>query len=108
MNLLRALFSVKGVGGNYGEIRRRLATDPEFQAFYSGESMKPPGYYHETIRKNLGLFYEKLPKRTLDYLQYGQPLPNPRVSNALGKLPSGKLPLPESGYQNPSTLIANA
>lgn len=96
MNLLRALFSVKGVGGNYTEIRNRLATDPEFQAFYSGDSMKPPTYYHEKIRKNLGPFYEKLSQRTLDYLQNGQTLPNPRVSNAL------------PAYQNTTTLIANA
>ncbi len=96
MNLLRALFSMKGVGGNYAEIRHHLATDSEFQAFYSGESMKPPSYYHEKIQKNLGLFYDKLPQRTLDYLKHGESSPNPRISNAL------------SSCQDSPALMANA
>lgn len=83
MNLLRALFSVKGVGGNYGEIRRQLAENREFQSFYSGESPVPPSYYHEKIRKGLGPFYNHLPQRTLDYLKNGETGPNPRISNAL-------------------------
>lgn len=91
MNLLRSLFSVKGVGGNYGEIRKGLATNKEFQEFFSGESMKPPSYYHDHIRKNLGAFYEHLPRKTVDYLKLGEAAPNPRVSNALRSAPKEKL-----------------
>lgn len=83
MNILRSLFSVKGVGGNYAAIRQRLLTDPEFQDFYSGKSMKPPSYYHNQIRKNLGLFYDHLPQRTLNYLNRGESSKNPRISNAI-------------------------
>ncbi len=83
MNLLRSLLSGRGIGGNYGEIRRHLMTDPEFQAFYSGDSMKPPSYYHDKIRASLGLFYNHLPQKTLHYLNHGEATPNPRISNAL-------------------------
>jgi len=83
MNLLRALFSVKGVGGNYGEIRQQLIDDPQFQRFFAGESARPPEYYQKKIKTSLGVFYDHLPQRTLDYLKDGQVAPNPRISNAL-------------------------
>lgn len=82
MNLLRAVFSGKGRSGNYCEIRNHLATDREFQTFYSGESMKPPIFYHDQIRANIGVFYDYLPSKTLNYLKYGEPAPNPRTSSS--------------------------
>jgi len=96
MNLMRALFAVKGRGGNYSEIRHCLSTDREFQTFYSGESMRPPAYYQKKIRAGLGPFYDHLPQRTLNYLKDGEPVPNPRISNALPT------------FQAPSALIANS
>lgn len=83
MNLLRATLSGKGARGNYSEIRDQLKTNREFQDFYSGESMKPPTFYHDKIKESLGSFYDYLPARTLNYLKHGEPSPNPRISNAL-------------------------
>lgn len=83
MNLLRATLSGKGMGGNYMAIRNRLMTNREFREFYSGESVKPPRYYHETIRSTLGAFYQHLPSRIIDYLDRGEPAPNPRIENAI-------------------------
>jgi hypothetical protein len=99
MNLLRAFFSVKGGGGNYSEIRHRLSSDHEFQAFYSGESMRPPAYYQKKIQASLGPFYHHLPQRTLDYLKYGESAPNPRISNALLKGAAPKEKKLPSSYQ---------
>lgn len=89
MNLLRALFSGKGSGGNYATIRDRLATDREFQAFYAGESARPPRFYQERVRKNVGPFYTHLPARVLNILERGEPAPNPRISNALPLFTAG-------------------
>ncbi len=83
MNLLRALFSGKGSGGNYSVIRNLLATDREFQRFYAGETTRPPPFYRDRVRKSIGPFYDHLPQRTLDYLKGGEGSPNPRISNAL-------------------------
>lgn len=79
MNLLRATLSGKGRSGNFFEIRNHLATDPEFKAFYAGETMKPPTFYHQQIKKSMGLFYNHLPERTLNYLKKGETNPNPRI-----------------------------
>lgn len=84
MNLLRALFSGKGAAGNYSVIRNQMASDPQFQRFYSGDSPRPPPYYQAEIRRRMGTFYRHLPGRVQDYLRQGEPAPNPRISNALG------------------------
>lgn len=83
MNLLRATFSGKGNRGNYFQVRERLAKEPEFHDFYAGASIKPPPYFRDQIRKNLGVFYDHLPQRVVNYLHHGEPAPNPRISNAL-------------------------
>jgi len=83
MNLLRAVFSEKGMGGNYAQIRDRMTSDREFKTFYSGESPKPPTFYHNRIRTGLAPFYETLPSKVLNYLNHGEPYPNDRVSNSL-------------------------
>lgn len=83
MNLLRATLSVKGMRGNYSDISNRLVNDPEFKAFYSGESMKPPSFYHDEIKLGMGEFYQHLPEKIITYLQHGEASPNPRISNAL-------------------------
>jgi hypothetical protein len=83
MNLLRGISSEKGSGGNYAEIRNRFATDRKFQAFYSGESMKPPSFYQKKIKIGLGPFYDHLPAKVLNYLKRGEPAPNSRISNMI-------------------------
>ncbi len=83
MNLLRGISSEKGSAGNYAEVRNRLATDHEFQAFYSGENMKPPSFYLEKIKLGLGPFYQHLPAKVVNYLKRGEPSPNSRISNMI-------------------------
>jgi hypothetical protein len=83
MNLLRGISSEKGSDGNYAEMRNRLATDHEFQAFYSGENMKPPSFYLEKIKVGLGPFYHHLPAKVLNYLKRGETAPNSRISNMI-------------------------
>ena len=83
MNLLRATFSGKGKRGNYFEIRDRLVKEKAFRDFYLGESPRPPSYYLEQTKLNLGEFFPLLPKRVHHYLTEGEPAPNPRISNAL-------------------------
>jgi hypothetical protein len=85
MNLLRGISSEKGSGGNYAEIRNQLATDHEFQAFYSGENMKPPSFYQKKIKVGLGSFYDHLPAKVLNHLKRGEPVPNSRISNTITK-----------------------
>jgi len=94
MNVLRSTLSGKGAGGNFSEISTQMETNPEFKAFYSGESMKPPSYYHSKIRKSLGSFYEHLPARTKDYFNHGEATPNPRITNALTESPGGTVSEP--------------
>lgn len=83
MNVLRSLFSGKGLGGNFAEIRRLLETDQEFKAFYAGKTMKPPAYYRNKIQNTMGPFYDHLPDGVVRYLDHGEEAPNPRISNAL-------------------------
>lgn len=88
MNLIRALFANQGWNSNFGKIHGLLTTDPEFKAFYSGETSKPPSYYTKKIQSALGPFYEYLPKQVLSYLEHGEPEPNPRFV-----LPAATLPV---------------
>jgi len=89
-NLLRAISSERDVAGNYIEIRNRLATDHEFQAFYSGENVKPPSFYINKIKAGMGPLYDYLPARVLNYLERGEPPPNPRISNMITNPVSAK------------------
>ncbi len=82
MNLIRALSSQKSGTGKYIEVRNRLTDDPEFQAFYAGETTKPPSLYLHKIKTSLGPFYEHLPAKVVNYLERGEPQSS-RVSNSL-------------------------
>jgi hypothetical protein len=83
MNVLRARFSSRGSCGNFAEIRNLLATNPEFQAFYAGDTQKPPMYYREKTKSVMGVFYDHLPESVLRQLENGEEAPNPRISNAV-------------------------
>lgn len=83
INLIRSLSSEKSSHKNFTGIRHLLDHDPEFRAFYGGDSIKPPSYFHRIIKADLGPFYETLPKRVVDYLYHGESGPNPRVSNMI-------------------------
>jgi hypothetical protein len=83
LNLVRGLSSEKSSHKNFTGNRHLLEHDPEFRAFYEGDSLKPPSYFHRIIQADLGPFYETLPQRVIDYLNHGEAGPNPRVSNML-------------------------
>jgi hypothetical protein len=96
MNVVRALSSERtggagaGMVDHYGEFRARLDADPRFRAFYAGESARPPEIYQEKTRRALGPFVECMPEKVLAYFEHGEPSPNPRTSNMLGR-PSGNI-----------------
>lgn len=74
MNFVRAISSEgRGRYLQHLKMRHRMATDREFMAFFSGESTVPPSFYHNTIKEQLGPFYEHLPAGILDYLLRGGP-----------------------------------
>ncbi|MBI4374523.1 MAG: radical SAM protein [Deltaproteobacteria bacterium] len=95
MNLMRSTLSGKGRGGNYDEIRNRYETDPDFMAFYHGETRKLPSYYHERVPSLVGPFFEHLPQRVLNYLKQGESHQNnPRLTAE-----ENSFPLPALEYR---------
>lgn len=83
MNLLHSVSYEKYVTKTHVAIRDRYATDREFQAFYSGETTKPPSFYVHRVKAGMGSFYEYLPPKVLKYLEHGEGSPNCRISNAI-------------------------
>lgn len=79
MLLFRSLFGERRGHRNRLAARHHLATDPEFQAFYAGDTTKPPAHYLRRIKSGLGPFFDYLPARTLHYLEHGEPAPNTRI-----------------------------
>jgi hypothetical protein len=85
-NILRARSKERNAGAgvgmvdHYKEVHKRLTTDPEFISFYSGESVRPPSLYMKQTYKALGPFFDYLPAKVVNYLQSGEPAPNPRIS----------------------------
>ncbi|MDB5433715.1 MAG: radical protein [Caulobacter sp.] len=85
-NLLRARSKERNAGAgqgmvdHYREVQQRLENDPEFLAFGSGETTRPPAYYVQKIRQALGPLYDQLPAKVLDYFQFGEAAPNTRIS----------------------------
>ncbi len=66
MQLVRSM-SKDGRGryAYYTKIRHMLATDHEFQAFCSGKSTSLPSFFRNTIKAELGAFYDDLPDGVL-------------------------------------------
>lgn len=66
MNLLRAVSS-EGFGRikYYTEVRHRLDTDHQFRRYFEQETTELPQFYMEQVRKNLGPFWDWLPKGAL-------------------------------------------
>ncbi len=63
MNVVRAISS-EGYGRirYYTEIRRRLLADSGFRSYFEQETTALPAFYEDRIRKNLGQFWDWLPK----------------------------------------------
>jgi hypothetical protein len=66
LNVLRAVSS-EGNGRirHYGRIRRLLDDDPQFRRFFAQETVVIPGFYVDQVRKDLGSFWEWLPRGAL-------------------------------------------
>lgn len=87
MNVLRARSSERNAGAgagmvdHYREVHGRLSGDPDFKAFYSGESIRPPAFYLQQTKKALGPFFDHLPGKVVNYFNAGEPAPNARISS---------------------------
>jgi len=66
MNLVRAVSS-EGFGRikHYGELRRRFDTDREIDDYFARRTTELPAFYVDHIRRDLGPFWEWLPKGAL-------------------------------------------
>jgi hypothetical protein len=66
MNLMRAVSS-EGYGRIrfFKNIRRRLAEDKAFRAYFEGDSLQLPPFYSQIIKKDLGVWWRWLPARAL-------------------------------------------
>ncbi|MEK7257849.1 MAG: radical SAM protein, partial [Bacteroidota bacterium] len=71
MNMMRAI-TAEGWGRlkYHKEVRRRFDTDPEFLPFFEGETTKLPQFYVTMIKKDLGKFYDWLPKGAMEHDAY--------------------------------------
>jgi hypothetical protein len=70
----------RGMVEHYREVQALLTTDPEFMAFFSGDSIRPPSHYLHATQAALGPLFEHLPAKVLRYFREGEAAPNPRVS----------------------------
>ncbi len=68
MNVMRAISS-EGYGRirHFKTIRKHLKTDHKFRDFFEKESDQLPQYYIDVIRKDLGVFWEWLPKESIHH-----------------------------------------
>ena len=68
MNVLRAVSS-EGFGRikYYTEILRRLETDQQFRRYFQQETTELPQFYMDQVRKDLGPFWEWLPKGAMHH-----------------------------------------
>ncbi|MEH0020520.1 MAG: hypothetical protein V6Z89_12745 [Desulfobacter sp.] len=78
-HVLRAMYIEQKLIGLFKTFRHCLANDPEFIGFYNGDTCKPPRFFENAIKKDLGAFWEYLPGRIKHYLRNGEPVNNPRL-----------------------------
>jgi hypothetical protein len=93
MNFMRAISS-EGYGRIrfYRTIRKHLLEDRSFRAYFEGETRQLPEFYKNIIQKDLGIWWQWLPKGALEhdpnaYLHKGVEASN--LKAAPGKLISG-------------------
>jgi hypothetical protein len=68
MNFMRAI-SNEGHGRLkfYRQVRRNLAEDRKFRAYFEGETKQLPAFYTNIIKKGLGIWWEWLPKGAIEH-----------------------------------------
>jgi hypothetical protein len=71
MNFMRAISS-EGYGRIrfFKEVRRRLQEDASFRSYFEGDSKQLPDFYRHIIQKDLGIWWEWLPKEALEHDAY--------------------------------------
>jgi hypothetical protein len=96
LNTVRAVSS-EGFGRirHYSELRARLDTDPQVQAFFGQATSELPRFYEEQVRRDLGPLWSWLPEGALDhdphaYLNSEEPFPVRASVGAAG--PAGVRP----------------
>jgi len=65
LNVVRAMSERFGRTRYYSEVRRRLDTDRQFRRFFEQETTEIPQFFVQGVRKDLGPFWEWLPKGAL-------------------------------------------
>jgi hypothetical protein len=85
MNFMRAISS-EGYGriNFFKKVRKNLVEDSSFRDYFEGESNQLPEFYVNIIKKDLGVWWEWLPKTALEhnayaYLDKNQPKPSVKV-----------------------------
>ncbi|MCW3118856.1 MAG: radical protein [Chitinophagaceae bacterium] len=80
MNFMRAISS-EGYGRIrfYREVRKNLKEDKKFRAYFEGETRELPAFYTNIIQKDLGVWWEWLPKGAIEhnenaYMQKSSPI----------------------------------
>ena len=68
MNFMRAISS-EGFGRLrfYRQVRKMLVEDRSFRQYFEGESQQFPVFYRNIIQKDLGMWWEWLPKDAIDH-----------------------------------------
>jgi hypothetical protein len=68
MNVMRAVSS-EGYGRIrfYRQVRENLVNDSSFRAYFEGETTELPEFYTNIIKKDLGIWYEWLPKGAIQH-----------------------------------------
>lgn len=68
MNFMRAVSS-EGYGRIkfFKKVRKNLVEDYSFRAYFEGETRQLPEFYKNIIQKDLGVWWEWLPKEALDH-----------------------------------------
>jgi hypothetical protein len=68
MNVMRAISS-EGWGRLrfYRQVRKNLAEDPSFRQYFEGETTRLPSFYSRIIQKDLGLWWDWLPKGAIEH-----------------------------------------
>ena len=104
MNVLRAVSSERfGRIKYYSEVRERLDTDPQFQAYFERKTTELPQFYVDRVRKDLGPLWEWLPAGALyhdpsAYLKYEEN----RLSTSLN------IGVTTGGHKNPDSITTVA
>jgi hypothetical protein len=68
MNFMRAI-SNEGHGRLrfYRQVRKNLATDRHFRNYFEGETTQLPAFYSDIIKKDLGVWWQWLPKGAVEH-----------------------------------------